>query len=330
MNLSSGQSEEEAEETGPTQGMKIQAVGKHFSRATPVSSKPILSSAPKAVKVKPPKPKQDADENEGDEEDKQNVNSWFHDELKAAVYGGKEKQGVKQLYRDKISALSLRKSFFSDRALVFYVWYPKDIIHSFEKIGRPLMRLPHEKEVDYLKLVSDDSRGVGIGLVAPHEDTLKKISPKAYLSKYSVPLAKIGKSYKAIKGVLKNNGFIVSRAKRYNFCWGFVKHRKEVFTLEGWQRFSHFSGCWQVGRKDLLWMNLNRKSKHFPQLYDFIPLTFVLKFEYEAFTNFKMKRNYWILKPVDAARGEGIRVVSKTEQIKQSSSRISPKPQTIS
>lgn len=320
MNLSSGDSDGDAEDLGPHQTIQIQPVGKHFSRATPVSSKPALAAKPVKPKVLP-KPKPVPAEQEGDDEDKQHTNSWFQDELKAAVYGGREKSGIKQLYKDKIAALNLRKSFFSDRALVFFVWYPKDIVSSFEKIGRPVVRLPSEKEADYLERVSDDSRGVGISLLVPHPDTLKKISPRAYLSKYSVPLAKIGKSYRAIKGVLKNNGFIVSRAKRYNFCWGFVKHRKEVFTLEGWQRFSHFSGCWQVGRKDLLWMNLNRKSKQFPQLYDFIPLTFVLKFEYEAFTNFKMKRNYWIVKPVDAARGEGIRVVSKTEPVKQSASR---------
>lgn len=77
-----------------------------------------------------------------------------------------------------------------------------------------------------------------------------------------------------------------------------------------------------MGRKDFLWINLNKKQRTFPSLYDFVPLTYVLKHEYEIFMNNKMKRNFWIIKPVDAARGEGIRVISKSEQIKQSSSNL--------
>ena len=69
-------------------------------------------------------------------------------------------------------------------------------------------------------------------------------------------------------------------------------------------------------------MNLNRKVKKYPKIYDFVPMTFVLKTDYEAFLNMKMKRNYWILKPVDAARGEGISVVSKQTTIKQNSSSL--------
>ena len=68
-------------------------------------------------------------------------------------------------------------------------------------------------------------------------------------------------------------------------------------------------------------MNLSRKQRVHPKQYDFVPLTYVLKTEYELFVQNKSKRNYWILKPVDAARGEGIKVVSKHDQIKQNSSR---------
>jgi Tubulin-tyrosine ligase family len=69
-------------------------------------------------------------------------------------------------------------------------------------------------------------------------------------------------------------------------------------------------------------MNLSRKQKQFPKQYDFVPLTFCLKYDYELFQNFKMKRPYWIIKPVDAARGEGIRVIPRTETIKQSPSKF--------
>ena len=75
-----------------------------------------------------------------------------------------------------------------------------------------------------------------------------------------------------------------------------------------------------MGRKDCLWVNLNRKQKTFPELFDFLPLTFLLRNSYDAFLKHRHSRDFWILKPVDAARGEGIRVLAKTEPVKQNPS----------
>ena len=75
-----------------------------------------------------------------------------------------------------------------------------------------------------------------------------------------------------------------------------------------------------MGRKDCLWINLNRKQKTFPELYDFVPLTFLLRNSFDSFLKHKAKRDFWILKPVDAARGEGIRVISKNEAVKENPS----------
>lgn len=48
-----------------------------------------------------------------------------------------------------------------------------------------------------------------------------------------------------------------------------------------------------------------------------MPLTFCLKNEYEEFLKHKESSEYWIIKPVDAARGEGIFVVTNKEEVQQ-------------
>jgi tubulin polyglutamylase TTLL4 len=83
------------------------------------------------------------------------------------------------------------------------------------------------------------------------------------------------------------------------------------------QRFSHYQGCWQLGRKDFLWMNVQKKRLKFPEWLGFMPLTFCLKNEYEEFLKHKESSEYWIIKPVDAARGEGIFVVTNKEEVQQ-------------
>lgn len=86
------------------------------------------------------------------------------------------------------------------------------------------------------------------------------------------------------------------------------------------QRFSHYQGCWQLGRKDNLCHNLKKKQRIYPKYFDFLPKTYCLKYDYDEFIQDKKKRKYWILKPVASTRGKGIRVVSRDEKIKYNKS----------
>lgn len=69
---------------------------------------------------------------------------------------------------------------------------------------------------------------VGVILKRPHPDNLIKLPSRAYRKRFSVPLAKVGKVYRTIRDMLKNCGFIHSKSQKYNFCWGFSKHRDQV------------------------------------------------------------------------------------------------------
>ena len=79
-----------------------------------------------------------------------------------------------------------------------------------------------------------------------------------------------------------------------------------------------------MGRKDFLWQNVQKKRLKFPHLLNYMPLTYCLKNEYEQFLLNKHQSDYWIIKPVDAARGEGISVVTNTDEVKQLKGRLLP------
>jgi len=54
----------------------------------------------------------------------------------------------------------------------------------------------------------------------------------------------------------------------------------------------------------------------FPEQFNFLPKTYLLRTDYDEFLKDKKKYKYWIIKPVDSARGKGIRVVSSDEKIR--------------
>ena len=57
----------------------------------------------------------------------------------------------------------------------------------------------------------EDER-VGVRLRKPKAEELIKLSHRNFRKRFSVPLTKVGKVYKSIRDLLKNNGFILSKS----------------------------------------------------------------------------------------------------------------------
>ncbi|KAL3831786.1 hypothetical protein ACJMK2_023490 [Sinanodonta woodiana] len=123
-----------------------------------------------------------------------------------------------------------------------------------------------------------------------------------------------------VKGALSRSGF---RATKRNHdwlgCWG--KHMKSpgFKALREFQKLNHFPGSFQIGRKDRLWRNLSRMQVHFGKKeFGFFPQTFCLPYDTK-----QLKRVWedggskqkWIIKPPASARGIGIKVIGKWNQI---------------
>lgn len=82
---------------------------------------------------------------------------------------------------------------------------------------------------------------------------------------------------------------------------------------------NHFPGCWQLGRKDYMWKNLNKQRRSYPEAYNFVPMTYIFPNDFDRFEMIREnadKGMLWILKPTNSACGRGIKMVGKDTKIK--------------
>jgi hypothetical protein len=194
--------------------------------ATPkqvVQGKLAIKSQAEAKKAKKVEMKQKESESADDIKE-----SWVRDEI--IVLGSDAKKNIKGLYKQKIADMKLRRSVYPDRALSYYMEYPECTHSAYEKLNCQPVMLPPEESQRFTEMIEEDGNRVGVRLILPHRSSLIKLTPHSYIKRFSVPLAKVSKTYKAIKQLMKDNGFILSQRKKYNFCWGFSKYRKQVYV----------------------------------------------------------------------------------------------------
>lgn len=53
--------------------------------------------------------------------------------------------------------------------------------------------------------------------------------------------------------------------------------------MNRYQKMNHFPGCWQLGRKDCMYKNLNKQRRAHPEAYNFVPTTYIFPFDFERF-----------------------------------------------
>ncbi|XP_074659233.1 uncharacterized protein LOC141911990 isoform X2 [Tubulanus polymorphus] len=123
-----------------------------------------------------------------------------------------------------------------------------------------------------------------------------------------------------VKNLLLRSHFRYSK-KSYDWlgCWG--KHMKAqgFRSIREYQKLNHFPGSFQIGRKDRLWRNLSKMQVHFGKReFGFFPTTYCLPYDMKllkrAWEDGGSKQK-WIIKPPASARGIGIKVIHKWNQI---------------
>ena len=125
--------------------------------------------------------------------------------------------------------------------------------------------------------------------------------------------------FNSVVKTFENAGFKRTSGAHWNAIWG-TPNKDKIKELNKFQKFNHFPGCWQLGRKDYLWRNLSRMRRQFPLDYNFTPNTYILNSDWERFLQAKEdadSKQVWILKPVNAACGRGIKLVNKKSKIKK-------------
>ncbi|XP_073979085.1 tubulin polyglutamylase ttll-4-like isoform X2 [Rhodnius prolixus] len=152
----------------------------------------------------------------------------------------------------------------------------------------------------------------------PHDQKADKLLPKSIQKVLKWKLSTITPI--VVRQTVANSGFkLVRRSIDWGGIWG--RHMKSICfkTLRENQKINHIPGTFQIGRKDRLWKNLYRYMTKFGKKeFGFIPRTYVLpqdsKLLKAAFDRAGAKTK-WIVKPPASARGTGIKVIHKWNQI---------------
>lgn len=156
---------------------------------------------------------------------------WAPDELNFITQDPEEKKKlIKKLFKERFNSILLRKSMFPNRPMTYFFKYPQIVLDLYKQINLSPQKKAKSsiasKESD-LKHESKYER-LGIELYLLEDSELMKFSVADYLHYYSPPLAKIARVYSTMKELMKMNGFILSKAQKYNVCWGFSKHRAQI------------------------------------------------------------------------------------------------------
>ncbi len=89
--------------------------------------------------------------------------------------------------------------------------------------------------------------------------------------------------YNSVVNSLKNAGFriLVPNSNKWNVTWTGLTKPEMLKDMSRYQRVNHFPQSYHLGRKDLMWKNIQRMKKLFPQDYDICPATYLLPDDYK-------------------------------------------------
>lgn len=91
--------------------------------------------------------------------------------------------------------------------------------------------------------------------------------------------------YNAVVNTCKNAGFnmVEGNNQYFNLQWTGYITSNDIKGLNKYQKTNHFPGSSQLGRKDLLWRNMNRQRIKFPVEYMIAPMSYLLSEDYDLF-----------------------------------------------
>lgn len=91
-----------------------------------------------------------------------------------------------------------------------------------------------------------------------------------------------GSQYRCIVNSLQFNGFTKTQSSSdWNVFFDITGiHQKTLEIMNRYQKMNHFPGCWQLGRKDCMYKNLNKQRRAHPEAYNFVPTTYIFPFDF--------------------------------------------------
>lgn len=125
--------------------------------------------------------------------------------------------------------------------------------------------------------------------------------------------------YNCVVTALEFNGFKETATGKFNlYISGSIRPRI-LLEMDGYQKYNHYPGSWQLGRKDNLWRNVSKMRRMYGEDYGFCPNTYLLPEDLDRFLRDREEhpKQLWIKKPVASACGRGIRVLSNKSKLRR-------------
>lgn len=111
---------------------------------------------------------------------------------------------------------------------------------------------------------------------------------------------------------------IVDESLFYIGYWGRHLKSSQYRSLKPYQKVNHYPGAFHIGRKDRLWMHIEKQQRRFGEhVYGIMPKTYLLPKDYAQMRDYlaASPANHVIIKPPASARGTGISVTRKIKEI---------------
>ena len=129
----------------------------------------------------------------------------------------------------------------------------------------------------------------------------------------------------SLSGVMKYNQIIKSKLyTNTNLIWKLLDKDKMyplLRKLNKYQRYNHFPICWQLGRKDNLYINYLKMQKRFKDDYNYMPFKYILPQDRDTvqeimkeYNIFNIKEIY-IVKPLASTHGKGVRILTDSTTV---------------
>jgi len=120
--------------------------------------------------------------------------------------------------------------------------------------------------------------------------------------------------YNAVLNTMRNGGLYRSTtgSGKWSLFWGSHPTPELLRGFHPFQKANHFPASWHLGRKDLLWRNIHRMRRQFPQDFNIMPQGFILPDEFQAWLSTRDQNPHWlwIFKPANSSCGRGIRLLT--------------------
>ena len=112
----------------------------------------------------------------------------------------------------------------------------------------------------------------------------------------------------------KGNISMIKNFENCNIVWKLLhpeKMRVLIRHLSKYQKYNHFPCTYQLGRKDNLYKHYKYYKRLAPDLFNYMPSTYILPMDINNFESElkKNKKYIWIVKPVNKSRGRGIHLI---------------------